>query len=163
MGMNVHKEVAVLGRMTTQELRGRYAAVFGEATTTGNKPWLVRRIAWRLQADAEGGLTDRAKALTRLLAGIAAGRVDCVAVYKVDRLSRSLLDFARLMQAFDEHRVSFVSVTQQFDAAASMGRLVLDVLRSFARFERGIISERPRDKIAATRRKARWAGGHPPA
>ncbi|HEY3787365.1 MAG TPA: recombinase family protein, partial [Urbifossiella sp.] len=99
-----------------------------------------------------GGNMDR-PALTRLMADIAAGKVDCVVVYKVDRLSRSLLDFARMMQSFEEHTVSFVSVTQQFNTASSMGRLVLNVLLSFAQFEREIISERTRDKIAATRRK----------
>jgi site-specific DNA recombinase len=107
-----------------------------------------------------GGNMER-PALQRLMADIEAGRVDCVVVYKVDRLSRSLLDFARMMQTFDEHQVSFVSVTQQFNTATSMGRLVLNVLLSFAQFEREIISERTRDKIAATRRKGKWAGGHP--
>ena len=82
-------------------------------------------------------------------------------VYKVDRLSRSLLDFSRLVEAFEKHRVSFVSVTQQFNTATSMGRLVLNVLLSFAQFEREIIGERIRDKIAATRRKGKWAGGYP--
>ena len=89
------------------------------------------------------------------------GKIDCVVVYKVDRLSRSLLDFAQMMQTFENHQVSFVSVTQQFNTATSMGRLVLNVLLSFAQFEREIISERTRDKIAATRRKGKWAGGHP--
>jgi len=84
-----------------------------------------------------------------------------VVVYKVDRLSRSLLDFAQMMQTFEANQVSFVSVTQQFNTATSMGRLVLNVLLSFAQFEREIISERTRDKIAATRRKGKWAGGHP--
>ncbi len=107
-----------------------------------------------------GGNMDR-PALRRLMADIAAKKVDVVAVYKVDRLSRSLLDFARMMQAFEDHTVSFVSVTQQFNTASSMGRLVLNVLLSFAQFEREIISERTRDKIAATRRKGKWAGGHP--
>jgi site-specific DNA recombinase len=107
-----------------------------------------------------GGNMDR-PALRRLMAGIEAGRVDCVVVYKVDRLSRSLLDFARMMATFDQHRVAFVSVTQQFNTATSMGRLVLNVLLSFAQFEREIISERTRDKIAATRRKGKWAGGAP--
>jgi site-specific DNA recombinase len=100
-------------------------------------------------------------ALRRLLDDIAAGRVECVVVYKVDRLSRSLLDFARMMEAFEKHRVSFVSVTQQFNTASSMGRLVLNVLLSFAQFEREIISERTRDKIAAARRKGKWVGGMP--
>jgi site-specific DNA recombinase len=107
-----------------------------------------------------GGNMDR-PALRRLMADVEAGKVDCVVVYKVDRLSRSLLDFAGMMQAFEKYRVSFVSVTQQFNTATSMGRLVLNVLLSFAQFEREIISERTRDKIAATRRKGKWAGGHP--
>src|SRR6267142_1426399 len=101
----------------------------------------------------DGGYTganlDR-PALRRLMADIEAGRIDCVLVYKVDRLSRSLLDFGRLIESFDKHGVSFVSVTQQFNTATSMGRLVLNVLLSFAQFEREIISERTRDKIAAT-------------
>jgi site-specific DNA recombinase len=107
-----------------------------------------------------GGNTDR-PALKRLFADIEAGKIDAVVVYKVDRLSRSLLDFAGMMQTFEKHRVSFVSVTQQFNTATSMGRLILNVLLSFAQFEREIISERTRDKIAATRRKGKWAGGIP--
>src|SRR6516164_1674875 len=90
-----------------------------------------------------GGNMER-PALQRLLADIAAGKIDCVIVYKLDRLSRSLLDFARMMQAFEEHGVSFVSVTQQFNTATSMGRLILNVLLSFAQFEREIIAERTR-------------------
>ena len=107
-----------------------------------------------------GGNMDR-PALQRLLADIEAGKVDCVVVYKVDRLSRSLLDFARMMETFEKHHVSFVSVTQQFNTSTSMGRLVLNVLLSFAQFEREIISERTRDKIAAARRKGKWSGGMP--
>src|SRR5215831_14141348 len=103
-----------------------------------------------------GGNMER-PGLQRLLADIEAGRIDCVVVYKVDRLSRSLLDFARMMETFETHKVSFVSVTQQFNTATSMGRLVLNVLLSFAQFEREIISERTRDKIAAARRKGKWA------
>ena len=82
-------------------------------------------------------------------------------VYKVDRLSRSLLDFAKMMQTFDERNVSFVSVTQQFNTTHSMGRLTLNILLSFAQFEREIIGERIRDKIAAQRRRGKWAGGVP--
>lgn len=112
----------------------------------------------------DGGFTganmDR-PALCRLLADIEAGQVDCVVVYKVDRLSRSLLDFARIMETFDRHKVAFVSVTQAFNTASSMGRLVLNVLLSFAQFEREMISERTRDKIAAARRKGKWVGGLP--
>jgi site-specific DNA recombinase len=107
-----------------------------------------------------GGNMDR-PALQRLFADIEAGKIDTVVVYKVDRLSRSLLDFAGMMQTFEKHKVSFVSVTQQFNTGTSMGRLVLNVLLSFAQFEREIISERTRDKIAATRRKGKWAGGWP--
>ncbi len=95
------------------------------------------------------------------MADVEAGKVDCRIVYKVDRLSRSLLDFARILEAFETHQVSFVSVTQQINSATSMGRLMLNVLLSFAQFEREIIAERTRDKIAATRRKGKWSGGRP--
>ena len=105
-----------------------------------------------------GGNMDR-PALGRLMADIEAGNVDCVVVYKVDRLSRSLIDFARMMELFERKRISFVSVTQQFNTTQSMGRLTLNILLSFAQFEREIISERTRDKIAAARRKGKWSGG----
>src|SRR5215831_12829304 len=107
-----------------------------------------------------GGNMDR-PALQRLLAGIQAGQIDAVVVHKVDRLSRSLLDFAKMIEIFDNHQVAFASVTQQFNTATSMGRLVLNVLLSFAQFEREIIAERTRDKMAATRRKGKWSGGMP--
>ena len=107
-----------------------------------------------------GGSMHR-PALQRLLADITAGKIDCVLVHRVDRLSRSLLDFAKMMEIFDKHQVAFVSITQQFNSATSMGRLVLNVLLSFAQFEREIISERTRDKIAAARRKGIWCGGMP--
>ena len=107
-----------------------------------------------------GGNMER-PALKRLLADIEAGKVDCVVVYKVDRLSRSLMDFARMMETFEKNQISFVSVTQQFNTTHSMGRLTLNILLSFAQFEREIISERTRDKIAAARRKGKWVGGRP--
>jgi site-specific DNA recombinase len=107
-----------------------------------------------------GGNMDR-PALARLMKDIEAGTVNCVVVYKVDRLSRSLLDFAKILEIFERHEVAFVSVTQQFNTTTSMGRLMLNVLLSFAQFEREIISERTRDKIAATRRKGKWTGGMP--
>ncbi|WP_458789213.1 recombinase family protein [Adonisia turfae] len=107
-----------------------------------------------------GGTTER-PALKRLMADVDAGKIDCVVVYKVDRLSRSLMDFSRLMETFDKRGVSFVSVTQQFNTTHSMGRLTLNILLSFAQFEREIISERTRDKISAARRKGKWAGGRP--
>ena len=105
-----------------------------------------------------GGNMDR-PAFQRLLEDIEAGQVDCVVVYKVDRFSRSLLDFARVMGKLEKHGVTFVSVTQQFNTTTSMGRLTLNILLSFAQFEREIISERTRDKIAAARRKGMWHGG----
>src|SRR5579872_5971763 len=120
---------------------------------------------WRCLPDRydDGGFTggnmDR-PALMRLLADIEVGRVDAVVVYKVDRLSRSLLDFSKMMEVFDRSQVSFVSVTQQINSATSMGRLMLNVLLSFAQFEREIIGERTRDKIAAARKKGKWSGGH---
>ncbi|HEY7153011.1 MAG TPA: recombinase family protein [Gemmataceae bacterium] len=107
-----------------------------------------------------GGNMER-PALQRLLTDIQAGKIDCAVTYKVDRLSRSLLDFAKMMETFEQHGVSFVSITQQFNSATSMGRLILNVLLSFAQFEREIIAERTRDKMAATRRKGKWSGGTP--
>jgi site-specific DNA recombinase len=107
-----------------------------------------------------GGNLDR-PALQRLLEAIAAGQVDCVLTHKVDRLSRSLLDFARLMELFENHQVAFVSVTQQLNTATSVGRLILNVLLSFAQFERELIAERTRDKIAAARQNGKWIGGLP--
>ena len=100
-------------------------------------------------------------ALQQLLEDVDARRVDAVVVYKVDRLSRSLLDFARLVVRFDQHSVSFVSVTQQFNTTTSLGRLTLNILLSFAQFEREIISERTSDKMSAARRKGKWIGGTP--
>jgi len=100
-------------------------------------------------------------ALQRLLADIQAGTIDAVVCYKIDRLSRSLLDFARMMETFERSGVACVAVTQQFNSATSMGRLVLNVLLSFAQFEREIIAERTRDKIAAARRQGKWVGGIP--
>jgi len=107
-----------------------------------------------------GGSLER-PALQRLLDDLDQGRLDCVLVYKVDRLSRSLLDFARLMDRFDQRSVSFVSVTQQFNTTTSLGRLTLNILLSFAQFEREIIGERTRDKMSAARRKGKWIGGTP--
>jgi site-specific DNA recombinase len=105
-----------------------------------------------------GGSTER-PALQRLLADVRARKVDVIVVYKVDRLTRSLADFAKLVELFDGHGVSFVSVTQQFNTTTSMGRLTLNVLLSFAQFEREVTSERIRDKIAASKRKGLWVGG----
>ncbi len=107
-----------------------------------------------------GGNTDR-PALKRLLADIERGLIDIVVVYKIDRLTRSLADFAKMVDVFDLHDVSFSAVTQQINSATSMGRLMLNVLLSFAQFEREVTSERIRDKIAAAKRKGMWMGGVP--
>jgi site-specific DNA recombinase len=113
----------------------------------------------------DGGFTGanmNRPAMERLMADIESGEVDVVVVYKVDRLSRSLLDFARIIEMFEKKKVSFVSVTQQFNTAQSLGRLVLNILLSFAQFEREMIAERTRDKMAAAKRKGKWVGGpHP--
>ncbi|HYF08839.1 MAG TPA: recombinase family protein, partial [Acetobacteraceae bacterium] len=108
-----------------------------------------------------GGTLER-PALQRLLADIRAGLVDVVVVYKIDRLSRSLMDFARLVDLFEAHDVTFVSVTQAFNTTSSMGRLTLNVLLSFAQFEREVIGERIRDKVAASRARGLWMGGWAP-
>lgn len=108
-----------------------------------------------------GGNLER-PGLKRLMDDIRAGRVDVVVVYKIDRLTRSLMDFSKLVEVFDKHNVSFVSVTQQFNTTTSMGRLMLNVLLSFAQFEREVTGERIRDKFAASKRKGMWMGGHPP-
>jgi site-specific DNA recombinase len=125
-----------------------------------------RHLGWTVVAQLydDGGFTganlDR-PALQLLLEHVEARRIDCVVVYKVDRLSRSLLDFARLMGVFEQRSVSFVSVTQQFNTTTSLGRLTLNILSSFAQFERELISERTRDKMSAARRKGKWTGGIP--
>jgi DNA invertase Pin-like site-specific DNA recombinase len=108
-----------------------------------------------------GGTLDR-PALKRLLADIEDGRIDVVVVYKIDRLSRSLMDFAKLVEVFDRGGVTFVSVTQSFNTTTSMGRLTLNILLSFAQFEREVIGERIRDKIAASRKRGMWMGGFVP-
>ncbi|MBF0571724.1 MAG: recombinase family protein [Candidatus Omnitrophica bacterium] len=110
----------------------------------------------------DGGFTGaniERPALQKLLSDIRADKINCVVVYKVDRLSRSLLDFAELLSLFEKHNVTFVSVTQHFNTQNSMGRLTLNILLSFAQFEREIISERTRDKMAASKRKGKWVGG----
>jgi site-specific DNA recombinase len=107
-----------------------------------------------------GGTMER-PALKRLIADIEAGKIDVIVVYKVDRLTRALSDFAKLVEVFDRRGVSFVSITQQFNTTTSMGRLTLNVLLSFAQFEREVIGERVRDKIAASKKKGMWMGGFP--
>ncbi len=107
-----------------------------------------------------GSNMDR-PALKRLLTDAENGKISCVAVYKLDRLSRSLIDFVRIIDVLENHNVSFVSITQEFNSTTSMGRLTLNILLSFAQFEREIIAERTRDKMCAARRKGKWTGGIP--
>ncbi len=126
-----------------------------------------RAEGWLLLSDRyddggfSGGTLDR-PALKRLVADIEAKRIDIVVVYKIDRLSRSLMDFAKLVEVFDRNAVTFVSVTQSFNTTTSMGRLTLNILLSFAQFEREVIGERIRDKFAASRKKGMWMGGFVP-
>jgi len=125
-----------------------------------------RELGWTVVANQydgggfSGGNMDR-PALKRLLADVEARQIDCVVVYKVDRLSRSLLDFASIIGVLDKHSATFVSVTQQFNTSSSLGRLTLNVLLSFAQFERELTRERTRDKVCAARRKGKWTGGYP--
>jgi DNA invertase Pin-like site-specific DNA recombinase len=122
---------------------------------------------WELAADFyedpgfSGGNMER-PGLQGLLKDIQAGKIDIVVVYKIDRLSRSLADFSKMVEVFDHYNVSFSSVTQQINSATSMGRLMLNVLLSFAQFEREVSGERIRDKIAASKRKGMWMGGPVP-
>ena len=126
-----------------------------------------RQEGWRVfptqYADGgySGGSMDR-PALHQLLQDVRDEKISIIVVYKVDRLTRSLADFAKIIEIFDSHRVSFVSVTQQFNTTSSMGRLTLNVLLSFAQFEREVTGERIRDKIAASKKKGMWMGGYPP-
>ena len=125
-----------------------------------------RHMGWttlerRYEDGGYSGANLERPALRALMDDIESGQVDCVVVYKVDRLSRSLLDFARLMGIFEERRVSLVSVTQQMNTTDSLGRLTLNILLSFAQFERELIAERTRDKMRAARRKGKWLGGQP--
>src|SRR6184192_603393 len=121
-----------------------------------------RLIPGRYDDGAFSGASLDRPALQQLLAEVRSGKIDVIVVYKVDRLTRSLADFAKLVELFDQHSVSFVSVTQQFNTTTSMGRLTLNVLLSFAQFEREVTSERIRDKIAASKRKGLWVGGMAP-
>jgi site-specific DNA recombinase len=141
-------------------LDAQYDAAQAYIRSQAHAGWTLLRAKYD-DGGFSGGNTDR-PALQRLLEDVRAGKVDVIVVYKVDRLTRSLADFAKLVELFDRHDVSFVSVTQQFNTTTSMGRLTLNVLLSFAQFEREVTSERIRDKIAASRRKGLWVGGMAP-
>lgn len=158
---------AIYTRKSTEEgLDQEFNSLEAQREAGENYIAAQKREGWRCLKERydDGGFTggnmDR-PALRELMDEVRAGRVDCVVVYKVDRLSRSLLDFARIMEVFEQHEVDFVSVTQQLHTGSSMGRLMLNVLFSFAQFERELISERTRDKMGAARRKGKRVGGRP--
>src|ERR1700745_1677485 len=133
-----------------------------EAYIRSQAPEGWRLLPARYDDGAFSGASLDRPALQELLAGVGSGKIDVIVVYKVDRLTRSLADFAKLVELFDRHCVCFVSVTQSFNTTSSMGRLTLNVLLSFAQFEREVIGERVRDKIAASKRKGLWVGGSVP-
>ena len=134
----------------------------GEAYVASQRAegWVLMRERYD-DGGFSGGTLDR-PGLKNLIEDIEAGLVDVIVVYKIDRLSRSLMDFAKLVEVFDRHGVTFVSVTQAFNTTTSMGRLTLNILLSFAQFEREVTGERIRDKFAASRAKGMWMGGHTP-
>jgi DNA invertase Pin-like site-specific DNA recombinase len=141
-------------------LDAQYDAASAYIRSQAHARWSLLRARYD-DGGFSGGSTDR-PALQRLLADVKARRVNIIVVYKVDRLTRSLADFAKLVELFDAHGVSFVSVTQQFNTTTSMGRLTLNILLSFAQFEREVIGERIRDKFAASRKRGMWMGGFVP-
>jgi site-specific DNA recombinase len=159
---------AIYTRVSTEQgldqefnsLDAQYDAASAYIKSQAHAGWTLIRSRYD-DGGYSGGSTDRPD-LQRLLDDIRARKIDVIVVYKVDRLTRSLADFAKLVELFDAHGVSFVSVTQQFNTTTSMGRLTLNVLLSFAQFEREVTSERIRDKIAASKRKGIWVGGNLP-
>jgi site-specific DNA recombinase len=159
---------AIYTRVSTEQgldqefnlLDAQYDAASAYIKSQAHAGWTLIRSRYD-DGGYSGGSTDRPD-LQRLLDDIRARKIDVIVVYKVDRLTRSLADFAKLVELFDAHGVSFVSVTEQFNTTTSMGRLTLNVLLSFAQFEREVTSERIRDKIAASKRKGIWVGGNLP-
>src|SRR5213593_3585101 len=141
-------------------LDAQYDAASAYIKSQAHAGWTLNRSRYD-DGGYSGGSTDRPD-LQKLIDDVRARKIDIIVVYKVDRLTRSLADFAKLVELFDAHGVSFVSVTQQFNTTTSMGRLTLNVLLSFAQFEREVTSERIRDKIAASKRKGLWVGGMVP-
>jgi site-specific DNA recombinase len=159
---------AIYTRVSTEQgleqdfnsLDAQYDASQAYIRSQAHAGWTLLRAKYD-DGGFSGGTTDR-PALQRLLGDLRAGKIDVIVVYKVDRLTRSLADFAKLVDLFDQHNVSFVSVTQQFNTTTSMGRLTLNVLLSFAQFEREVTAERIRDKISASKRMGLWVGGMAP-
>jgi DNA invertase Pin-like site-specific DNA recombinase len=167
-GDTSHKRCAIYTRKSSEEgleqefnsLAAQREACEAFIRSQRNEGWVLARTCYD-DGGFSGGNLER-PALQQLIADIRGGRIDIVVVYKVDRLTRSLADFARLVELFDAQGVSFVSVTQQFNTTSSMGRLTLNVLLSFAQFEREVTGERIRDKIAASKKKGMWMGGNVP-
>ena len=141
-------------------LDAQYDACKAYMTSQRHEGWSVNRERYD-DGGISGGTMDR-PALKALLADVTAGKVDVIVIYKIDRLTRSLADFARIVEQLEKANASFVSVTQSFNTKTSMGRLMLHVLLSFAQFEREVGAERVRDKIAASKAKGMWMGGTVP-
>jgi site-specific DNA recombinase len=164
----VRKRCAIYTRKSTEEgLDQAFNSLHAQREACAAYVASQKHEGWRLLDSAydDGGLSGgsmQRPALQTLLEDIRAQRIDIVVVYKVDRLTRSLADFAKLTELFDAHGASFVSVTQQFNTSTSMGRLTLNVLLSFAQFEREVAGERIRDKIALSKQRGMWMGGNPP-
>src|SRR4029077_13511300 len=163
--MTARRRCAIYTRKSTEEgLEQDFNSLHAQREACEAFILSQRHEGWRVLPQAyddggySGGTMDR-PALSRLLEAAQSGTVDIIVVYKVDRLTRSLVDFARMVELFDANGLSFVSVTQQFNTTTSMGRLTLNVLLSFAQFEREVTGERIRDKIAASKKKGRWMGG----
>jgi len=163
--MNASRRCAIYTRKSSEEgLDQSFNSLDAQREACAAYILSQRHEGWKLVADHyddggySGGTLER-PALQKLLAAIASGTIDLILVYKVDRLTRALSDFAKLVELFDRHKVSFVSVTQAFNTTTSMGRLTLNVLLSFAQFEREVTGERIRDKIAASKKKGMWMGG----
>ena len=164
----IRKRCAIYTRKSTEEgldqafnsLDAQREACEAFITSQRHEGWQLVKTAYD-DGGYSGGSMER-PALKRLMQDVSSGLVDVIVVYKIDRLTRSLADFAKMVEVFDARGVSFVSVTQQFNTTTSMGRLTLNVLLSFAQFEREVTAERIRDKIAASRKKGMWMGGPPP-
>src|SRR3989338_5762632 len=154
-------------KSTTEGLDQDFTSLDNQRESAENYIASQKHEGWIALPDCydDGGFTGaniERPALQKLLNDIKEGKINCVVVYKVDRLSRSLLDFSQLLEFFEKNNIAFVSVTQQFNTNTSMGRLTLNILLSFAQFEREIISERTRDKLGAARKRGQWLGGRPP-
>ena len=168
MNIVTQKRCAVYCRVSTDErldqsfnsLDAQKEAGLAYITSQRAEGWIAVSDDY-IDPGFSGGTVER-PALKRLMSDIEAGKINIVVVYKIDRLTRNLTDFSKLIEVFERHNVSFVSVTQQFNTTTSMGRLMLNILLSFAQFEREVTGERIRDKIAASKAKGMWMGGHQP-